>query len=422
MQEHLTLPRSEFAARCAAVQDQARKRDLAAVLVWSRGGGPVDGGSDVLYLTDHYTLFPTIPDLPGAWAGRGYAAALVTQAGGVWLCSDVLEVTEEDVFCTHLLHVSDLVAEMAEVIRAAGLGRGRVGLVGGGVMTRAQDEDLRTELPDVIWEPADDIVRRMRLRKSAAEQVLIREACAAGSEALDAMLAAVAAGRTEAEVVSAGVAAAVTSGVALYNAFADTYGPSWKDRGRHRMPTYSSTQRLQDGDIFTIDMSGAVKGYLFDFSRSAIAGDTRHRDGQRLIDVAREAVRAVVDALRPGATVGAAVRAGQEVLDRAGFSGSSSDFAAFGHGLGLGWEEPWLLPDDETTVQPGMYLAVEKVLTDGNLGASYEDDVLITDDGPEILTRVRQDPECRPAGGPGRLGDGSDGPPKPAGPRRFEAG
>jgi Xaa-Pro aminopeptidase len=66
-------------------------------------------------------------------------------------------------------------------------------------------------------------------------------------------------------------------------------------------------------------------------------------------------------------------------------------FPPHGHGFGLGWEWPWLLPTEERELQPGMCLAVEAMPTRAGLGSSYfEQDVIVTDDGVELLTSTRK--------------------------------
>jgi Xaa-Pro aminopeptidase len=60
----------------------------------------------------------------------------------------------------------------------------------------------------------------------------------------------------------------------------------------------------------------------------------------------------------------------------------------WGHGLGVGWEPPWIGPGSRELVEEGMCLAVERrAAVDGLGGAQYEDDVLVGADGPELLTR-----------------------------------
>ena len=65
-------------------------------------------------------------------------------------------------------------------------------------------------------------------------------------------------------------------------------------------------------------------------------------------------------------------------------------FPAVGHGLGLMWEGPWLMPDVQAPISEGMYLAVEILLGHPSIGgAQFEHNGLVTADGFEILTTAR---------------------------------
>jgi Xaa-Pro aminopeptidase len=63
----------------------------------------------------------------------------------------------------------------------------------------------------------------------------------------------------------------------------------------------------------------------------------------------------------------------------------------FGHGIGLGWEGPWLTYDHDTVLEPGMTVAVEIALVAGGIGAAHEDAVLVTDGEAEVMTAA-----CKP--------------------------
>ena len=57
-----------------------------------------------------------------------------------------------------------------------------------------------------------------------------------------------------------------------------------------------------------------------------------------------------------------------------------------GHGIGLGWDDPWLARGVTTPIVPDMVLSVERTIPqDGYLG-DFEETVLITPDGYESLT------------------------------------
>ena len=60
-------------------------------------------------------------------------------------------------------------------------------------------------------------------------------------------------------------------------------------------------------------------------------------------------------------------------------------FPAVGHGLGLMWEGPWLMPNVEREIEPGMYLAVEILLGHPSLGgAMFEHNGLVTADSSRV--------------------------------------
>lgn len=383
MSSVLTVPRDEFKERCSRAGQLAAGEGLAGLLIWSRGGGPVDGGADLLYLTDHYPAFPTIPDLPQRWAGRGYSAAIVTSEGEVTLVVDG-EGYANEVAADRIVATDDLVATIAEAVRTAFPDQ-PVGLVAGASMSAPQLGRFQELLPHLELRAADAIVGQLRRIKSPTEQRLARASCAVGAAAMKATIAAVEAGKTEAQVVAEAASIIVANGGVPYNLFVDTWGPA-RPLARRRLPTWLSEHPLREGDTFAVDMSGAVKGYIFDFARSVVVRGAGSETPLQC--AARQTVEAVVEALRPGNTIGHAVRLGFQVLSDSGFADAGTSFEALGHGLGLGWEEPWLLPDVDDFVEPGMVIAVERDMWIGDDGAAYENDVLITEGGPEVLTVV----------------------------------
>ncbi len=60
---------------------------------------------------------------------------------------------------------------------------------------------------------------------------------------------------------------------------------------------------------------------------------------------------------------------------------------SIGHGIGLGWELPWLTPTSEIVLEPGMTIAVEQHVSRPGAGTMrYEETVLVTEGEPEIMT------------------------------------
>jgi Xaa-Pro aminopeptidase len=102
-----------------------------------------------------------------------------------------------------------------------------------------------------------------------------------------------------------------------------------------------------------------------------------------------EAAIAVINtgraAIRPGALAGDVATAGLRCQAELGIP-VSGVFSGLGHGVGMGWDVPWLNPGDPTPLVPGMVLCLEKTLVrDGWLG-DFEETVLVTPDGAETIT------------------------------------
>src|SRR5690349_17632363 len=79
---------AEYAERAGRLRAVAAERGLDGLVVVARGGGPFERHANVQYLTGHYPTFPTIPDLPGHWRGRGHAVAVLDPERLILLTDD----------------------------------------------------------------------------------------------------------------------------------------------------------------------------------------------------------------------------------------------------------------------------------------------------------------------------------------------
>ena len=65
---------------------------------------------------------------------------------------------------------------------------------------------------------------------------------------------------------------------------------------------------------------------------------------------------------------------------------------AWGHGLGLAFEPPWIHPSSDVLLEEGMCVAIERRIEAPGLGgAQYEDNLLIGSTGAELLTPARSE-------------------------------
>ncbi len=194
-----------------------------------------------------------------------------------------------------------------------------------------------------------------------------------------------------------------TSNFLGYHGFPAVICASVNDEVVHGIP---GPYQLMEGDIVSIDCGAIVDGWNGD---AAFTMGVGHIDpaAQRLIDTAEAALAAGVAAMVPGNTVGDVGRAVQSVVSAAGY-GSPRQYA--GHGIGRRMhEEPDVpnrgKPGKGPRLDVGVTLAIEPMLIaggrddvdelddgwtvvtrDGSLAAHAEHTVVVTDDGPQILT------------------------------------
>jgi Xaa-Pro aminopeptidase len=263
-------------------------------------------------------------------------------------------------------------------------------------MTAAAYLGLLEELPEAEFVRADRLIEDLRIHKSPAEIEIIRRACALGNATVETLIDHVVEGATEAEAVAAASRVLIAGGGVLYDA-ACASGP-WAYQYTHaRLPSADFIRRFQRGDLFHVDCYGAFGGYYFDFARSRVVGDNPTDAQGELLEAVIECVETICEGIRPGMTAGDVYHLGEQWLQSSPFVASIPQespeiegFPAVGHGLGLAWEAPWLMPDDPTPIEPKMYLAVEMLLGHPSIGgAMFEHNGLVTEDGFEVLTKAR---------------------------------
>jgi Xaa-Pro aminopeptidase len=290
-----------------------------------------------------------------------------------------------------------VVGTTAAAVRDRGLAGARLALVGASFMTAAAYIGLREALPDAELVREDRLVELLRIHKSPGEIEVIRRACALGSRSMDAMMDAVVEGATEAEAVAEAMRVLYAGGGTMYDA-ACASGPNAHGYTHARLPSADPIRRLRAGDLFHVDYYGAYGGYYFDFARSRVVGDEPTEAQRALVDATIDSVLHVCAAVRPGMTAGELYDVGATWMAESDFVRSIPEeepemegFPAFGHGIGLMWEGPWIMPGEPTPLEPGMYLGLEVLLGHPSIGgAMFEENGLVTEDGFEILTDARR--------------------------------
>ena len=385
---NFSIPNAEFEQRRERAVAAARRRGLSGLLVCSRGGGTLDRYGDVLYLTNFYTPFPFIPDLPGEWSGRAHAYLVLPVDDRPCLIADI-EPDQSLALPPECVAVDDMVLERTiAVLRAKALDRGTIGIVGSDVLPAKAFRHLEMEFEDVEWREAQDILTGLRAIKSEAEIALLKRSAEIGSRTIEAMMAAAVPGALHGEIVAAGQNVLNPAGGILYNSFmASGRGGPDPVLKRSHFPTWAAPQPLEEGHWLRLGISGVVAGYVFDVSRSKAIGQPTNRQIE-VFEAAIACVEAGIEAVRPGAAASQLAAAGLGKLESLGFSAEAA-FSGLGHGIGLGWDAPWLAAGDETRIEPNMVLNFERTVSHEGYVGDFEETVVVTDEGPIKLTDAR---------------------------------
>ena len=150
----------------------------------------------------------------------------------------------------------------------------------------------------------------------------------------------------------------------------------------HHMPEQKKIQRKES---IVVDGCCTYAGYFADITRTYMIGRDSEFENvyENVLDSQKEGIRAS----KPGAKVGQVDEAARSRLRQKNLDKYFTHRT--GHGLGLEVHEaPYIVPNGEETLQPGMVYTVEPgVYLAGKMGVRIEDNVQVTEDGAKVLTR-----------------------------------
>jgi methionyl aminopeptidase len=190
-----------------------------------------------------------------------------------------------------------------------------------------------------------------------------------------------------------------------YHGFPASICTSVNDEVVHGIP--SKRRVLQEGDIISIDCGAIIDGWHGDAALTVAVGHTSP-EMEDLMKVTQESLFKGIEQAVPGKRLGDVSAAIQRYAESRGY-GVVREYV--GHGIGRQMhEEPqvpnWGTPGRGVLLKPGMALALEPMINagkadvrvlkddwtvvtqDGKWSAHFEHTVALTDDGPEVLTKL----------------------------------
>lgn len=251
--------------------------------------------------------------------------------------------------------------------------------------------------------PDHDIIKTPEQVQKIKESAVINMAC------LDAVGEAIRAGMTTQEIDDivyettkkmGGIPAPLN-----YEGFPKSVCTSINDQVCHGIP--SKDVVLKDGDIINVDCSTILDGYFSDSSRMYMIGNVSE-EKRRLVEVTKECCDLGLAAVKPWTFLGDMA---QVIHEHAEANGYSVVREIGGHGVGLEFhEEPWVgycsNAGEDMLIVPGMMFTIEPMINmgtaqiftdkengwevytmDGKPSAQWEYQILVTEEGAEVISR-----------------------------------
>ncbi len=280
---------------------------------------------------------------------------------------------------TYREFAENAVEKVASSLKQRGLDGGRIGIEAT-YLPVAFHSTLQNCLPGAELVPADELLSEIRSLKSAREIEMIRDIGTAAQRIAEECAARIQSGATEQD---------------LGGLIAEEYAAAGGDEltmlvvgsgERSAHPNAPPTDRVMvSGEIVRLDIIGTKHNYYSDVARTAVVGEPS-REQQEIYDLLMRVHEQSLEALRPGVQTSDVYRIYKESMERAGLP----PYHFVGHGLGVTLhEEPFINEFKSVQIRENMVLCIEPLtMLEDRFGMQIEDEVVITSDGYEPITRA----------------------------------
>ena len=286
----------------------------------------------------------------------------------------------------------DPIQALDRFLKKCGVGRSRIGMeVPGYYLHPHHYVRIKQLLAGSLVAEPTNLIHDLTLVKSNAELTYIREAARIGDLAMHRFVDSLSVGRSELELAAEIYHALLTAGSGLAASPINLVSGE-RSCFSHGAPT---DRRLRRGDFGNVEYGATFKRYTSTIGRQFCLGQPTPRMRElhdlacRASDACRAEMRAGVAAVVPHA-------AAKRVISDAGLDHGRVHLTGYGLAPGSppGWAEPIQLFEGSSYVlQAGMVLTIEPpvFLGEEHLGVRIIDNVLITDEGTELLSSFPRD-------------------------------
>ncbi|MEK4426605.1 M24 family metallopeptidase [Solibacillus sp. FSL K6-1523] len=246
-------------------------------------------------------------------------------------------------------------------------------------------EALQERYPAAQFAGIDTKVNAMRIQKDEDELAKLRKAAELADYAIQVGCDAIAEGKTEMDILNTIESAIKAKGYSM--SFDTMVLAGEKAASPHGTP---GDRKVQKGDFILFDLGVVYEGYCSDITRTVAFGQP-NEEQVKIYNAVRKANEDAIAAVKPGVIAMDLDKIARNVITEAGYGQYFTH--RLGHGLGISVHEfPSITGTNEMVLNPGTVFTIEPGIYKTDVaGVRIEDDVVVTADGVEILTKFTKD-------------------------------
>lgn len=242
-------------------------------------------------------------------------------------------------------------------------------------------EALSNAFPNLQYVRLDEKINAMRVIKSEDELEKLRKAAKLADYAVEVGVSEIAEGKTEMEVLNAIESAIKAKGYSM--SFDTMVLAGEKTASPHGTP---GNRKIQKGDFILFDLGVIYEGYCSDITRTVAFGEPseEQKDIYHTVLAANEKA---IAAVKSGVKASTLDKIARDHITEKGYGEYFTH--RLGHGLGISVHEfPSITGANDAVLEAGTVFTIEPgVYKENVVGVRIEDDVVVTENGVEILTK-----------------------------------
>ena len=253
-------------------------------------------------------------------------------------------------------------------------------------MTVERLEAIQERISSIQISRIDEKINDLRVIKTEDELVNLRKAAELADFAIEVGCKEISEGKTELEILNA-IELAVKEKGAAQMSFDTMVLSGLKTASPHGNP---GERKIQKGDLILFDLGVVYNGYCSDITRTVAFGEPS-AEQREIYETVRKAEEAAVNAVKPGVKAMELDKIARDLITEAGYGEYFTH--RLGHGLGISVHEfPSITGVNEMHLEKGMVFTIEPGIYHPEItGVRIEDDVVVTEDGVEVLTKFTKE-------------------------------